>query len=62
MLVRVKDTVVLAYYDNISFKESVGLMARQEQLKGIVGDPDGIGFGDFSRVAKFRVIGICHFS
>ena len=54
--------VVLANYDDIPFKEPVGLMARQEQLEGIRGDPDRVAFGDLSRVMKFRVIRICHFT
>ena len=49
-------------YDDISLKESVGLMARQEHLKGIVIDADRIVFGDFSGVTKIRVVWICHFS
>ena len=54
--------VVFSNYDDISLKESVGLMARQEHLKGIVRDVDGIAFGDFSGVTKIRVVWICHFS
>ena len=53
--------VVFSNYDNISLKESVGLMARQEHLKGIVRDANGIAFGDFFGVMKIRVIWICHF-
>ena len=51
--------VVLSYYYNISLKEPVSLMARQEHLKGIIRDTDGIV--DFSWVTEFRVIRVCHF-
>ncbi|KIJ90203.1 hypothetical protein K443DRAFT_15425 [Laccaria amethystina LaAM-08-1] len=50
------------YYDDVSLKEPVGLMATQEHLKGAVRDMHGIAFGDFSGVTEFRVIWICHFS
>ena len=62
VFVGVEYVVVLLYYYNISLKEPVGLMARQEHLKGIVRDVDGIAFGDFSGVTKIRVVWICHFS
>jgi hypothetical protein len=46
----VKGIMVPAYYDNIPFKESVGLMARQKHLKGVFGKADGVVFGHFSGV------------
>ena len=46
MLVRIKEVVILVYYDNISLK-SIGLLARQKQLKEIIGKGDGNVFGDF---------------
>lgn len=62
MLVRVENVTVLAYYDNVSLEEPVGLMARQEHLKGIVGDADRIAFSDFAGVTKRCVVRICHFT
>ena len=61
MFVGVEYVVVLSYYYNISLKEPVGLMARQEHLKGIIRDTDGIAFGDFSWVTEFGVVRVCHF-
>jgi hypothetical protein len=58
----VEDVGILLYYDGVPLKEPVGLMARQEQLKRVFEDVDGISFGDFSGVTEFRVIRICHFS
>ena len=44
MFVRGEEVRVLSNYDDISFKEPVGLMARQEQLEGIIGDTNRIAF------------------
>ena len=62
MFVGVEYVVVLLYYYNISLKEPVGLMARQEHLKGIIRDTDGIAFGDFLWVTEFGVVRVCHFT
>jgi len=60
--VGVKNAVILSDNNSVPFKESVSLMARQEELKGCVRESDGVAFSDFSRVTKFRVVWVCHFT
>jgi len=60
--VRVKDALIFANDDRISFEESVGLMARQKKLKGSVGEVDGCSFGHFAGIMKLRIIWVGHFT
>ena len=52
--------------DDVSLKEPVSLMARQEQLERVIRDADGVAFGDFVGVMvtlgvmKVMVIGVGH--
>ena len=62
MFVRVEEVRIFSDDDDISLKEPVSLMARQEKLKGVICDTNRIAFGDFSGVAKFGVIWVCHFT
>ena len=61
-LVRVKCVLVLAHDDYISFKKSVGLMARQKKSKGGVAHLDRIAFSHLPGVTEFRVIRVRHFT
>jgi len=60
--VGVKNAVIISDNNSVPFKGSVGLMARQKELKGCVRELDGVVFSDFSRVTKFRVVWVCHFT
>jgi len=57
-LVRIEHMLVLADYDYVAFGESVGLMARQKHLKGLVGDSHGIVFCDFSGITECGIVSV----
>jgi hypothetical protein len=42
--------------DNVSFKESVSLVARQEKLKGSIFEDHGVARNEFAGVSKLRII------